>query len=163
MGRSVMEGRLSDGVQLLLKMFKTKEKKGFNLENIVFTSISNAIYSLAFGCYLSPHDERYFDMLRRIREVFVDESMAGIASFMPVLAHLPGDLFRIKRIKTNYKMILRFINELVNDHLQTYDENNVDDFTSAFIREIKKQETSKETSFTGMYIYCFHHKEAKSL
>ena len=91
MGRPVMESRISDQVQLLLKEFKSKGDNSFDPESIIYISISNAINSLCFGCHPRPHDELYFDMLRGIREVLEDESMAILTNFMPVLTQLPGE------------------------------------------------------------------------
>ena len=125
----------------------------FDPESIIYTKISNVVNSLCFGCHLRPHDKLYFDMLRGIREVLEDESMASLTTFIPVLAHIPGDLFRHKRIKSNYQTILKFVNESVADHIRKYDENDAADLTSAFIREMKKRDTSRETtSFTGKYL-----------
>ena len=96
--------------------------------------------------------------------MFVDESMTGIAFFMPVLAYLPGHLIRIKRLKSNMSMVVRFAQEFINEHLQNYDEDNIDDFTSAFIREMKKHETTNETTnVTGMYKFEIYKITTKHL
>lgn len=71
-------------------------------------------------------------------------SVAGMANFIPVLAWLPGDLFGVKKSLENADKIYEYCNEIIAEHLEYYDENNIDDLTSAYIKEMRRAEAAGE-------------------
>lgn len=84
--------------------------------------------------------------------------LASLAEFFPLLALLPGDLFKVKLLQQSYDEVLDFIGSIVDDHIEEYDENVIEDFSSAFIKEMKIQEqanpdktTFSRTTFTLFY------------
>lgn len=151
MGKSIMEKRIHSEVHILLEHFKSQDDKAFDPGNITYVSVSNVMNSLAFGGHFNHDDKRYMEMIHRMNEAFSDIAFSGITAFFPALKYLPGDLFRIKRAKNNVFTVRNFLREFVNEHLQNYDENNIEDFSSAFIKEMKKQSNNATTTFNGKY------------
>jgi hypothetical protein len=70
---------------------------------------------------------------------------------------LPGDLFHLKRIDANAAIVDKFCLDSYKEHMENYDENNITDFISAYIREMKKKEKAgEETTLNGQsYFFSF--------
>ena len=150
LGKSILEERIHGEIKLLLKEFEANEGKAFNPAQLIYVSVSNVLNAISFGAHFEHGDVRYGEMLHKIEEQFSNIGNSAIGTFIPALALLPGDLFKIKKTLNNADIILGFLRKFVNEHLERYDENNIDDFASAFIKEMKQQESSKEaTTFTG--------------
>ena len=59
------------------------------------------------------------------------------------------DLFKIKATINSAETVLDYLRELIHEHMQLYDENDINNFTSAFIKEMKLQQRFNEsTTFT---------------
>ena len=150
MGKSILEDRIHAEVKVLLKAFGASESKPYNPENIISISVSNIISSIAFGANFNHSDKRACEMLEKIKENFANAGNSSLGTFIPSLAMLPGDLFKIKAVLHNAEVVKGFLHEFILEHMQRYDENDITDFTSAFLKEMKLQQSSKEsTTFTG--------------
>ena len=96
-------------------------------------------------------------MMQRIKKHFENMGSAAVGNFIPGLNKLPGDLFNIKAALQNVDKILEYLREFIDEHLQGYDENEINDFTSVFIKEKKRQEAANDetTTFTGKLYLLF--------
>jgi len=48
-----------------------------------------------------------------------------------------------------------YCHEIIEEHLESYDENNIDDYTSAYIKEMRRTEAAGEpTSMSCKHIRC---------
>ncbi|XP_014790793.1 cytochrome P450 2U1 [Octopus bimaculoides] len=78
-----------------------------------------------------------------------DVGVSTVVNFFPILEHLPGDPFKIKKVFKNIKKMEKFIEGVVQRHLEDFDESNIKDFTDAYIKEMGLQsENNPDTSFT---------------
>ena len=141
-----MEPLIQAEVQTLLRIFESKQEGPFEPIDAIYVSISNVMNALSFGGHFQHNDPRYRVMLEKMNINFSNVGLAGISSYIPALAYLPGDIFKIKQTLKNAEDIYGFVREFATEHLQNYDENDIEDFTAAFIHEMKKREGSKETS-----------------
>ena len=156
MGKSILEERIQTEVNFLLHKFSAKENAPFDPESNIYLSVSNIISSIAFGGHFNHNDPRAREMVHKVQELFENIGNAGIGSFIPSLGQLPGDLFKIKAAINSAETLLVFLREFIHEHMQRYDEHDINDFTSAFIKEMKLQERYKEsTTFTGK-IFKWH-------
>ena len=150
MGKSVLEKTIHLEAEQLLKEFLWKENNPFNPDQLLLFAVSNVMNSLSFGGHFKHGDVRYTEMIQRVEENFSNIGVSSIGTLIPALAYLPGDSFKIKKTLENADTVHGWLREFVNEHLENYDENNVSDLTSAFIKEMKKQEATKDsTTFTG--------------
>ena len=151
MGRSVLEQRIHSEVQTLLQQFMSK-RQAFDAGDPIYVSVSNVMNALSFGGHFQHDDHRFKEMIEKMNVNFSNVGLSGIGTFIPGLIHLPGDMLKIKQTLKNAKDVYGFLREFATEHLQNYDENNIDNFASAFIKEMKKQESTKESStFTSKY------------
>ena len=150
LGKSIMENQIRVEVKSLLKAFYSMENHPFDPKQILLVSVSNVINRISFGKTFKHDDTRFGEMLRRLEENLSRAGHSAVVTFIPALEMLPGDLFKIKQTIKSVNEVYGFLRELAQEHLQNYDENNIEDFTSAFIKEMKEQESEKGgTTFTS--------------
>ena len=152
MGRSVLEPMIHSEVQTLLQQFMSK-RQPFDPMYPIFVSASNVTNALTFGGHFKHDDYRFKEIIRKMNENFANAGMCGIGTFIPGLIHVPGDMFGMKRTLKNAQDLDGFIREFAMERLQDYDESTVNNYASAFIKEMKKQERTREnTTYTSKYM-----------
>jgi len=82
-------------------------------------------------------------------------SVAGLANFIPILEKLPFDPVKLGRNLENAKVILKYCHDIIDEHVEAYDENNIDDYTSAYIKEMKRSEATGEPTTMNRKLYRF--------
>ena len=148
-GRSVLEQTIHSEVLTLLKFFRA-ESQAFDPGDLIYVSVSN----VTFGGHFKHDDSRYKEMIKKVNENFANLGLSGIGFDIPGLVHLPDDMLKIKQTLKNAEDVYSFLREFATEHQQNYDENNIVNFTSAFIKEMKKQERSQENStYSSKYVY----------
>ncbi|KAL3883928.1 hypothetical protein ACJMK2_030154, partial [Sinanodonta woodiana] len=149
MGKSALEERIHKEVSLLMSSVDEQNQQPFDPSAIVHTSTFNVIAALAFGGHFNYDDSRFLKMLAAMNENMRNLGSSSAVNFFPFLRHLPGDLFKMKRTLHNVDFVEEYINEVIDKHMEEYDENKVEDFVSAYIKEMKVQkEHNKATTFT---------------
>ena len=160
LGKSVMEDLIQTEVKSLLKDFESKQQSHFQPKGPIQVCISNVMNGICFGKHFQHDDPRYKVILEKLKIHFTNIGLANLSSYIPALSILPGDLFKVKASIQNAEDIYDFFREFALEHMENYDENNINDFTAAFIHEMKKQEYSKETTtFTCKYAFLRSSKE----
>jgi len=76
--------------------------------------------------------------------VTIYRSAGGIGNFFPWIAKIPFDPFGVHRNFRNADQVNGYCDEIIREHVEQYDENSIDDLTSAYIRELKRHEESNE-------------------
>ncbi|KAK3597330.1 hypothetical protein CHS0354_010967 [Potamilus streckersoni] len=146
MGKSVLEEMIHKEVSTLLSSVDKQNQQPFDLSAIVHTSTFNVIAALAFGGHFNHDDPRFVQMLAAMNENMRNLGSSSAVNFFPFLRHLPGDLFKMKKTLQNVDLVEEYINEILDKHVEEYDESKVEDFVSAFIKEMKVQKEQRETS-----------------
>jgi hypothetical protein len=84
----------------------------------------------------------------------INRSAAGLANLMPWLAEFPGDPLNCKKMISNADKVYEFIEDIIEEHVNEFDENEIDDLTSAYIKELRfKESTGEETTMSCKVIY----------
>ncbi|XP_046552244.1 cytochrome P450 2D26-like [Haliotis rubra] len=108
---------------------------------MVFTAVANVISSVVFGRRYDYNDPLFLKVLNCMEENVASFGSASILNIFPVVRYLPGDIFKFKKILDNLAFTEReFIHPMINDHMDCYDEDNIHDFTSAYIKEMRHHE-----------------------
>ena len=69
--------------------------------------------------------------------------------FIPWLRFLPIDLFKYEKCMKYSDEISAFFRKIIDDHLKEFDENRIEDFTSAYIKELNiRKHNNPGTNFT---------------
>ena len=150
MGRSILEDRIKQEVVLLIDTFRKSENEPFDPKVAVTTSVSNVICALSFGGHFKHGDPRFNELLHRLEENFNILGINGAFNFIPLLDKLPGDIFSKKKALANQDITYKFITKIIEEHMEDFDEDNITDYVSAYIKEMKiQQKTDPTTTFTG--------------
>lgn len=147
MGKSKLEGKVHEEIQTFLSEIKDFNGEAFDPKDIISTHVSNIICSILFKGQFSHNDPRFLGMIKMFDENI--ESAAGLANLIPWLADFPGDPLKCKKMISNGDKVFEFVESIIDEHVREYDESNIDDLTSAYIKEMKRQETSgQETTMS---------------
>ena len=76
--------------------------------------------------------------------------VSALSFICPMLRHLPGDLFQIKKKARLYGQLQdRFVQPILDAHFRNFDENKMDNFISAYIgviRSLQDEDTKKHVN-----------------
>ncbi|XP_025099198.1 LOW QUALITY PROTEIN: cytochrome P450 2F3-like [Pomacea canaliculata] len=126
------------------------EKKGQpqDLARITQVSVSNNICSIVFGKRFEYEDPVFKRYIQALDENIQAAGTTSVFQTFPALRRLPGDPFGIRRIFENVILMLNtLIKPFIDRHVKDYDENSVDDFISAYLREIAKAQQKPTAEF----------------
>ncbi|KAL3862706.1 hypothetical protein ACJMK2_008659 [Sinanodonta woodiana] len=152
-GKSTLEYKIHMEVNLFLSEIAKQNQAPFRMMSIIATSVGNVISHLVFGGHFSYEDARFKTMADAFSSFMRFISIGSPVLFLPILRFIPGDLFGIKIITRKLQVVRGFVNELIDEHIQKFDEENIEDFIDAFISEMKKVDKRDSKSiFTREYL-----------
>ncbi|KAL3875525.1 hypothetical protein ACJMK2_033470 [Sinanodonta woodiana] len=147
-GKNSLEGKIQTEVAILLSEIENINEKPFRIQNIVQTSESNVINAMVFGGHFKHGDPKFAKMMKMIEENIENNGSKNVVAFFPFLRFLPGDLFHVKKTLKNVKYEEEFVSDLIDKHIENYDENKMEDFIDAFLLEMKNNRDWKDSTFT---------------
>ncbi|XP_041357924.1 cytochrome P450 2U1-like [Gigantopelta aegis] len=143
MGKNVLEGRIKEEVTALVDEMRKANGEAVDFRHLINTSVSNVISAIVFGRRFDFEDPKFVKIVEILDNTAASPLVLG---FFPFLHLLPGDLFGFKRLKRDIDIVLTdLVDVSIEDHMQHYDEDNVDDFISVYIKEVKLKERLGET------------------
>lgn len=154
LGKNILAEKILAEAALCLKTLESKNGSSFDPHQILHVSVANIICSIVFGKRYSQEDSQFQKYMAALESNMKDLGRdSALLNFFPFLRFLPGDLFHLKRLVKNKELIKNiFLKGLVEEHLKEHNENCVNDFISAYIREMKKREAAGvSTSLHGKY------------
>ncbi|KAL3875520.1 hypothetical protein ACJMK2_033465 [Sinanodonta woodiana] len=148
-GKTSLEVKIHTEVSILLSEIEKENQNPFHIQDLVKPSVSNVINAMAFGEHFKRDDPTFAKMMRMLDESTENGGPSAVLLFFPFLRHLPGDLFRVKKVFRNVQFVEGFIGELINKHIDKFDENKIEDFIDAFLLEMKSNRDQKDFTFTN--------------
>ncbi|XP_071950289.1 cytochrome P450 2J4-like [Antedon mediterranea] len=112
----------------------------FNPLNSVHNSVSNVVCTVCFGDRFEYRDPKFMKLIESIRYLFKNTTLTNPVNIIPALYHTPMFTdFRnaVQELKT-------FIDDMVQQHQETYDPGHVRDLIDAYIVEANKQEVDMD-------------------
>ncbi|KAK3596390.1 hypothetical protein CHS0354_036940 [Potamilus streckersoni] len=147
-GKTSLEGKIHKEVSILLSAIEKQKEKPFRIQHLVQTSVSNVINAMTFGGHFNHDDPRFAKVMTILDEHFENNGPNNAVTFFPFLQYLPGDLFRVKKTLRNVKYLEGFIGDLIDKHVENFDENKMEDFIDAFLLEMKNNRDQKDSTYT---------------
>ncbi|XP_027553830.1 cytochrome P450 1A5-like [Neopelma chrysocephalum] len=143
----LLEEHVSKEAEYLVTKFLQlmKEEKSFEPFQYLVVSVANVVCAMCFGKRYEHNDQ---ELLRVVNSAEQFDAVAGTghpADFIPLLRYLPSRSMKLF-IDFN-KSFLSFLQKIVKEHYETYDENNIRDITDSLIEQCleKKVETNTAT------------------
>ncbi|XP_041357198.1 cytochrome P450 2U1-like [Gigantopelta aegis] len=138
MGRNILQEKIQVEITALVTELTKTKGDAIDLRHIVCTSVSNVISSMVFGKRFEFDDPKFVQFLKVSEESI---SIPIVIAFFPFLRFLPGDPFRFKHIAHDVDRVLTdLVDTSLEDHIINYDDDNINDFISAYIKEMKAVE-----------------------
>uniref|UniRef100_A0A8C5QB25 Cytochrome P450 n=1 Tax=Leptobrachium leishanense TaxID=445787 RepID=A0A8C5QB25_9ANUR len=146
MGKKSLEERVTEEAFHLCSALKAEQGRAFNPHYIMNTAVSNIICSIIFGDRFEYDDDKYQQLLHHFEDSLKAESsvLAQVANAVPWLTYIPG--FAQKIFAPQIRM-LKFLEDIIHKHQETWDPGYIRDFVDAFMLEMEKAKGDKDTSF----------------
>ncbi|XP_046583891.1 vitamin D(3) 25-hydroxylase-like [Haliotis rubra] len=133
------EEKIQQELNLLLKAFEDEGSKEFDCKQLIYTATSNVICGLCFGKrHYEYNDPRFTRLSNTFDEIFGGAGNVTIVDLLPAVRLLPGDFFNYKRLMRSIEVMKKELARLVEDRINNYDEDNIQDFATAFIKEVRR-------------------------
>ncbi|PVD29090.1 hypothetical protein C0Q70_11687 [Pomacea canaliculata] len=140
MGKNILAEKIQEEVGEYIKALAEKKGQPQDLAQMTQVSVSNNICYIVFGKRFEYEDPVFRRHIRTIDENVQGIGSANLAQTLPFLRFLPGDLFGIQKLFKNTVTILETFTKPYIDHHAKNTESSVDNFISAYLREIEKQQ-----------------------
>ncbi|XP_017672518.1 PREDICTED: cytochrome P450 1A5-like [Lepidothrix coronata] len=142
----LLEEHVSKEAEYLVTKFLQlmKEEKSFELNRYLVVSVANVICAMCFGKRYEHNDQELLSVVNSA-EQFDNVAGAGYpADFIPLLRYLPSRT--MKAFIDFNKSFLSFLQKIVKEHYETYDENNIRDITDSLIEQCLEKKVGKNTA-----------------
>lgn len=108
--------RVQEEIHYVLEEVANYRGKPFNIKQLAQMSISNIVCSVIYGKRFDYQDPDFVKLMANMNTVFEKGSSTGAINFFPFLRFLPGDLFRVKMLKTCYQVEVAFNKDRIQEH-----------------------------------------------
>lgn len=149
-GKRSLESRIIEEIEVFVQEIQSKKGEPFNIHYLINVCISNIMCSITFGKRYDHDDKKFLSLLDAINQNLSNENVMFVATVLPFVRYIPGDPFRIKNVLRNVDVVENHLRQLVEEHEQIYDENNLRDYIDVFLKKMKSERDNPNTTFDGM-------------
>ncbi|XP_038045429.1 cytochrome P450 2U1-like [Patiria miniata] len=146
MGKRSVEHKITEEARYLLECFDGEGEKPFDPEHAILNAVSNIICLISFGYRFEYSDPKFARLIKlvKIRLSTVSLNVLGIFRAYFNRSKHTGLLQGQKEIRN-------FIQEIVQEHEESFDPNDLRDIIDMYLVEIEQQEkngkTGEDTAF----------------
>lgn len=146
---SAIEDRINTEVEHLVAELCEKGPGPFDVKDMITASVANVIFGIVASKRFGYDDEEFLMYHKRMNEnAELIGSTSVIVNCFPWLQYLPWDPFKMKKPVENAEAIKNLlISPICEEHIATFDENNMRDLVDLFIGEMKKSENEANSSY----------------
>ncbi|XP_050399728.1 cytochrome P450 2C8 [Patella vulgata] len=143
MGRVQMFDRITNECQKCLNNFAKQDGRHFDPDQVIGVSVCNVICNVVFGKGYAHDDPEFLTYLEMMHS---DAKKVGNTAFMHFFPLLQFFVHR-SLMKTDNAIRRGFIATQVQEHQQTFDENNLRDFVDVFLKQMEERESEEMPTF----------------
>ncbi|XP_072013985.1 cytochrome P450 2J4-like [Amphiura filiformis] len=140
-GKSRFQDQISTETEYVIKEFAKYQSNPIDPRRILTIAISNVICAVVFGKRFEYTDIKFQELLHLLEAQFEASASGGILFFVPFVAHFFPAFKRITK-ETNEHLV-RFVNEIVKEHRNNFDSDNLKDYMDVFLNEINASSTKE--------------------
>ncbi|XP_073678981.1 cytochrome P450 2B15-like [Garra rufa] len=146
LGKKSVEDRVLEESRYLIAEMLKAEGKSMNPQHPIQNAVSNIICSIVFGDRFDYDNKRFSYLLKILNENFMlaGSPVGQIFNLAPFIKHFPGPH---QKVMQNATELLGFIRDEVKEHKETLDPDSPRDFIDAYLLEIEKQKSNKDSTF----------------
>ncbi|VDI80749.1 cytochrome P450, family 2, subfamily J [Mytilus galloprovincialis] len=148
-GKRNFESRIIEEVEVFLDSLKGFKENPVDLRDIINISISNNVMSIVIGRRFDYDDPKFKYYIDLLGHNFRNLEVAGVLAFLPeIFTKIPGDPFGAHKLDDLSAKTREFYINEVKEHKEHFDDNNINDFIDAFIKEMRERKDEEDTTFT---------------
>jgi 26-hydroxylase len=117
------------------------------LEEYFAVSVSNVICNLLMSVRFTRDDPKFIKFNRMIEEGMVLFGRIYTVDYIPITQYLPAIQSCKSQIADNRREMFQFYKEVIDNHRETFDSENIRDLVDAYLMEIenaKRTDTERE-------------------
>ncbi|XP_059491009.1 uncharacterized protein LOC132205760 [Neocloeon triangulifer] len=160
-GKQTMDHYIHEEVNILLATFRDMISKhpeqretGHDFLKIMPAIAINTLWYIIAGERNELTDKRFMRLTNMVQEFFRHGDQASPVPLYKLLQHIPVVNSSFKLQEDYGDQINHFIKEALDEHLKTYNENNMRDFMDVYIRELKKDDKTGYFSEHQLIALC---------
>ncbi|XP_048738008.1 cytochrome P450 2B5-like [Ostrea edulis] len=146
-GKRSLESKIMEEVGVLVQELQSQNGRPLSIRTLMTVCVSNIMCSINFGQRFEHDDKKFVSLIQLMNENVSNGSVMFLANIFPFLRHVPGDPLKISKVLRNAAIIEEYMNEIVKDHEESFDENNMRDFIDVYLKKIKSEESNPHTTF----------------
>lgn len=143
-GKRSMEAVIMEEVNQLLAHLRTMDSQKYTIDNIIFFSLLNIIWTIVGGKRFTYGDEYMKEFIEALDSIFEGLAPTNLCNFLLWLRHIPGSGF--KKFRTEFNKLMSFLSKEVDEHINAYQEGRVRDFIDVYLAEIYHCGAQKDPS-----------------
>ncbi|XP_038045431.1 cytochrome P450 2U1-like [Patiria miniata] len=140
MGKRSVEHKITEEARHLLECFDGEGEKPFDPEHAILNAVSNIICMISFGYRFEYSDPKFARLIKLVKLNLSGSSFAMLGNLFPFLFYTP--LYRENRDRL--QAIAVFIKEVVKEHKESFDPNDIRDIIDMCLLEIQQVEKTGE-------------------
>ncbi|XP_072020581.1 cytochrome P450 2J4-like [Amphiura filiformis] len=148
-GRSQFEGNITKEAETLVEEIRQNKEKPFDPHVLLEQCVSNVISSVVLGTRYEHSDPEFKHLILLINNIANDIGPSTLVAFLPMAKYFFPKQY--KTLMSNFSEFRDFILDIVNEHRQNIDEDNIHDIIGVFLQEIEL--SMKEESDRTQYIH----------
>ncbi|XP_048237111.1 cytochrome P450 2D26-like [Haliotis rufescens] len=139
-GKTILEDAIQEELSFFLQAIHECVHTDFNCNRVLNNAVANIISSVVSGKRFEYTDPLFVKFMKCLDENIRNIGTANVLNVLPIVRYLPGDLFKFKQTLRNISMIDKeIIRPFIEDNRNNYDDSNVTNFTSAYIKAIQRR------------------------
>ncbi|XP_058838137.1 probable cytochrome P450 305a1 isoform X2 [Topomyia yanbarensis] len=153
-GRKPMQLQIQNELNELIGMIRDLKEEPVWPGSILPTSVINVLWTFTTGSRIARDDERLARLLLLLQNRSKAFDMSGgILSQLPWLRYIAPEWTGYNLLKRFNKELNEFFMITIDKHHQQYSEDKCnDDLIYAYIKEMKNQQSEKNTTFTDLQL-----------
>ncbi len=137
MGKRSAEHSINEESRYLVDCFAAQEETPFDPTHLVNNAVSNIICKICFGYRFDYSDEKFALLIERVRK-HMSFSATCLGNSFSWLLHTP----LYWHVKENISCLMKFIDEIIQEHRGSYDKNDIRDIIDMHFAEVEQRESS---------------------
>ncbi|NXM76916.1 CP1A5 protein, partial [Serilophus lunatus] len=142
----LLEEHVSKEAEYLVTKFLQvmEEEKSFEPYQYLVVSVANVICAMCFGKRYEHNDQELLSVVNTAEQFDNVAASGNPADFIPLLQYLPS---RSMKTFIDYnKSFLKFLQEIVKEHYETYDKSYIRDITDSLIEQCLDKKLEANTT-----------------
>ncbi|XP_033627382.1 cytochrome P450 2U1-like [Asterias rubens] len=163
-GRSSFEDQIGTEAKALMDEMVKFDGKPFNPKTLLSNAVSNVVCAVVLGQRYEYSDRRFTELLSLLSR---NVQLLGPAGFLkmtfysPHFRHVPFS--GLGEIENNFGKLTQFLKNIIDNHRENFDADNVKDLTDAYLLEIQGSPEERVTDGVNKSTKHWHLNECNMI